>query len=75
MVLPHKIIYTPCRLSDLQYSPLQRSCQCADDIADVLGCSDSTISCKAKQLGLEKSHDFHKWNYIGRYVKSGVIKK
>ena len=47
----------------------------ADDIADVIGCSDSTVSLKAKQLGLEKSPDFHKWNYIGRYVKRGVIKK
>ena len=47
----------------------------ADDIADVLGCSDSTVSYKAKSLGLEKSPDFHKWNYIGRYVKRGVIKK
>ena len=47
----------------------------ADDIADVIGCSDSTVSYKAKQLGLEKSPDFHKWNYIGRYVKRGVIKK
>ena len=47
----------------------------ADDIADVIGCSDSTVSYKAKQLGLEKSPDFHTWNYIGRYVKRGVIKK
>lgn len=47
----------------------------ADDIADVIGCSDSLVSTKAKQLGLEKSPDFHKWNYIGRYVKRGVIKK
>lgn len=47
----------------------------ADDIADVLGCSYPTVAYKAKQLGIQKSPDFHTWNYIGRYVKRGVIKK
>ena len=59
----------------IQYLREHYATETADDIADVLGCSDSTVSYKAKALGLEKSPDFHKWNYIGRYVKRGVIKK
>lgn len=59
----------------IQYLMEHFPTETADDIADVIGCSDSTVSYKAKQLGLEKSPDFHKWNYIGRYVKHGVIKK
>jgi hypothetical protein len=47
----------------------------ADDIARFLGCSYPTVSYKAKQLGIQKAPEFHTWNYIGRYVKHGVIKK
>ena len=47
----------------------------ADDIADVIGCSDDTVSKKAKSLGLKKDPSFKKSNFIGRYVKRGVIKK
>ena len=46
-----------------------------DDIADVLGCSGTTVFAKAKSMGLKKSPDYHPWNYLGRYVKHGVIKK
>ena len=47
--------------------------ECGADIADVIGCSATTVCVKARSLGLKKSPDFHTWNYMGRYVKHGVI--
>lgn len=48
----------------------------ANDIAEVVGCSDSTVLNKARKLGLEKSPDFHPSHFYGRYVqKGGIIKK
>lgn len=47
----------------------------AQDIADFVGCSDDTVNRKAKQLGIKKDQSFKKSNFIGRYVKRGVIKK
>lgn len=38
------------------------------DIADVLGVSDTTVSNKAKQLGLKRSEGFNVYSYVGRYT-------
>lgn len=46
----------------------------ANDIADVIGCSDDTVRVKAKQLGLQRDPSFHRNNFIGRYVKKGKYK-
>lgn len=45
----------------------------AFDIAQVLGCSETTVSKKAKRLGIAKDPSFKRTNFIGRYVKRGVI--
>lgn len=42
----------------------------ASDIADELGISPSTISLKAKELGLVKSPSWSKKNYNNRYVSN-----
>lgn len=47
----------------------------AHDIAEVLGCSDATVNLKAHALGIEKDPSFRRSNFIGRYVKRGIIKK
>lgn len=48
----------------------------AGDIADVLGCSSTTVTNLARSLGLQKSPDFKASNYVNRYVqRGGVIKK
>lgn len=44
----------------------------AEDIADVIGCSGDSVSRKARELGIRKSPDFKKSNFIGRYVKRGT---
>ena len=44
----------------------------ATDLADVFHCSSTTVSNKAKALGLKKSPDFDTHKYIGRYVKRGI---
>jgi hypothetical protein len=42
----------------------------AIDIADVLGCSNTTVSTKARELGLTKSPEWSKAMYRGRYVNA-----
>lgn len=43
----------------------------ASDIADALGCSTSTVVNKARKLGIRKSQDFRRSDFIGRYVRHG----
>ena len=40
----------------------------AGDIADIIGCSDCTVSLKAKELGLKKDKGFATNNFYGRYT-------
>ena len=47
----------------------------AVDIADVIGCSDTTILYKARKLGLKRDPSFQRNNFIGRYVKKGRYKQ
>ena len=60
-----KIIWTE---SKLQYLIEHYPTDTANDIADVIGCSDFSVSRKAKELGIKKSTDFKRWNFIGRYT-------
>lgn len=48
--------------------------EAGSDIADAIGCSSATVTLKARQLGLKKDPSFRTSNFIGRYVKRGVIK-
>lgn len=47
----------------------------ATDIADEIGCSDSTVLVKARELGLKKDKTWHRNNYIGRYTGLGRYKQ
>ena len=58
----------------LQYIREHYPTETAQDIADVIGCSDCTVNVKAKDLGVSKAPSFRKSNFIGRYVKRGKIK-
>lgn len=62
----NKIVWTE---SKLQYLIEHYPTDTANDIADVIGCSDFSVSRKAKELGIRKSPDFKRWNFIGRYIK------
>ena len=42
----------------------------ANDIAVLIGCSDSTVINKAKKLGLKRDPSFSSHNFIGRYTKN-----
>lgn len=44
----------------------------AVDIADHLGMSDTTVSQRAKKLGLKKDKSYDRANYRNRYVKGYV---
>ena len=46
----------------------------AQDIADVIGCSDCTVNLMAKKLGVCKAPSFRKSDFHGRYVKKGKFK-
>jgi hypothetical protein len=46
----------------------------AQDIADIIGCSDTTVHYKAKQLGIKRVPSFHRNNFIGRYTGKGHYK-
>jgi len=46
----------------------------AQDIVDVIGCSDCTVNLMAKKLGVVKSPSFRKSDFHGRYVKKGKFK-
>ena len=41
----------------------------ANDIADIIGCSDCTVLRKARELGLKRDPSFDSHNFIGRYTK------
>ena len=45
----------------------------AHEIADFVGCSDDTVNRKAHELGIKKDPSFKTQNFIGRYVRRGVI--
>lgn len=47
----------------------------AYDIAQVIGCSESTVAKKARLLGIRKDPSFKRTDFIGRYVRRGVITK
>lgn len=70
--MPKKIIWTEENLAYLrEHYPTEPG----SDIADVLGCSGASVTLKARQLGIEKDPSFRTSDFIGRYVKKGVIKK
>ena len=58
----------------LQYIREHYPTETAQDIADVLGCSDCTVNVKAKELGVCKAPSFRKSDFQGRYVKKGRLK-
>ena len=41
----------------------------AQEIADVVGCSDTTVNVKARELGIKKAPTFKKSDFHGRYLK------
>lgn len=43
----------------------------AHDIADVLGCSSTSVLKKARELGVDKSPSFRKADFFRRYVDRG----
>jgi hypothetical protein len=47
----------------------------AQDIADIIGCSDNTVLLKAKKLGLKRDPDYCRNNFIGRYTGRGKYRK
>ena len=57
----------------LQYIREHYPTETAQDIADVIGCSDCTVNVKAKMLGVVKASSFRKSDFHGRYVRRGVI--
>ena len=58
----------------LQYIREHYPTETAQDIADVLGCSDCMVNVKAKKLGVVKAPSFRKSDFQGRYVKKGRLK-
>ena len=46
-----------------------------DDIASVIGCSDSTVSMRAKKLGLQRAPSYNQYAFKGRYTKIGRYKQ
>lgn len=60
----------------LEYMRIHYPTETAGDIADVLGCSSTTVINLAHRLGLQKSPDFKASDYVNRYVqRAGVIRK
>lgn len=45
------------------------------DIASVIGCSDYTVSLRAKKLGLTRAPDYDQYAFKGRYTKIGRYKE
>ena len=58
----------------LQYILDHYPTETAQDIADVIGCSDDSVNRKAKELGVVKAPSFRKSEFYGRYVKKGRIR-
>ena len=42
----------------------------AVDLVDMIGCTDSTIHKKARELGIKRDLSFHVSKYYGRYIKN-----
>lgn len=45
------------------------------DIATVIGCSDFTVSMRAKKLGLARAPEYNQYTYKGRYTHTGRYKR
>lgn len=48
---------------------------CAQDIADVIGCSDCTVNYKAREMGLRKAPGYNRNDYCYRFTRKGRYKK
>ena len=58
---------------EIEYVKAHFCDECTIDIADHIGCSPTTVSNKARELGLKKSAAFRKINFAYRYArKPGV---
>lgn len=44
------------------------------DIAPLIGCSDYTVSLRAKKLGLKRAPDYNQYAFKGRYTRTGRYK-
>ena len=42
----------------------------AVDLVDIIGCTDSTIHKKARELGIKRDPSFRVGKYYGRYIKN-----
>jgi len=60
---------------ELEYLRENYPTMTAIDIADHIGCSNTTVSNKAKELGLKKSPEFRRTDFHRRYVASYRWKK
>lgn len=64
--MSHKIIWTDENIAKLrELYPTTP----AVDLADIFGCSDSTVLNKAHELGLKKDPSFSTNSFQGRYTK------
>ena len=45
------------------------------DIAQKIGCSDYTVSLRAKKLGLQRAPDYNQYAFKGRYTGTGRYRK
>lgn len=43
----------------------------AQDIADVIGCSDCSVTKKAHELGLKRDPTYHRNNFVYRFTHKG----
>ena len=59
----------------LEYLRVHYADEPACDIADVLGVASTTVSNKAKELGLVKSSSFDVHRYMGRYTHKYSYKR
>lgn len=59
----------------LQYIREHYPTETAQDIADVIGCSDSTVRMKAMELGLKKASSYKRTDFIGRYTGKRKYKR
>lgn len=53
----------------VEYLREHYACECASDIADVFGCSPTTVRNKARELGLQKDPSFRRINFAYRYAR------
>ena len=69
--MPQKKIWTE---ENLRYLQEHYPTEPGTDIAEALGCSNVSVTQKARQLGLKKDPSFKTSQFIGRYVKRGASK-